>query len=217
MKYMCFGSGSTGNCHALIADSEILLLDAGIKYKDVIKGVDYRVLDIIGVCVTHIHKDHSLAVKDFEKNGIEVFKPYDRLEQYRKMGNFEIYPFECKHDVTCYGFYIKHPELGKLIYATDTSYIKYRFRNLNHMIIECNYDEEWLDNSEAKYEHVITGHMELKKTMDCISANYNPKMKNVIFAHLSQDGVDPNKVLAEGQKVAKCDLWIARKGVEIDL
>lgn len=48
-------TGSSGNCHALIADKEILLLDLGVSTKEIKKAIDFRVMDIVGCLVTHSH------------------------------------------------------------------------------------------------------------------------------------------------------------------
>ena len=45
-----------GNSYALIADNgEILLLDAGTTYKSALKAVDYRILDVKALLLSHEH------------------------------------------------------------------------------------------------------------------------------------------------------------------
>lgn len=48
-------TGSSGNCYALIADNEILLLDLGVSSKEIKRAIDFRVTDISGCLVTHSH------------------------------------------------------------------------------------------------------------------------------------------------------------------
>lgn len=48
-------TGSSGNCHALISDKEILLLDLGVSAKEIKKAIDFRVMDISGCLVSHNH------------------------------------------------------------------------------------------------------------------------------------------------------------------
>lgn len=50
-------TGSThGNCYFLKSNSgEILLLDCGYRYKDILKAIDYRTSDVSGVLLTHEH------------------------------------------------------------------------------------------------------------------------------------------------------------------
>lgn len=45
-----------GNCYALISDSgQILLLDFGCYKKKILRGIDYRVSDIVGAVLSHGH------------------------------------------------------------------------------------------------------------------------------------------------------------------
>lgn len=45
-----------GNCYALQAESgEILLLDCGCKYSEILKGISYRISDAVGCLLTHEH------------------------------------------------------------------------------------------------------------------------------------------------------------------
>ena len=54
MFVRCIGSGSSGNCHALIDDNgKILLLDIGMPKQDILKATDFKISDIIGAVVTH--------------------------------------------------------------------------------------------------------------------------------------------------------------------
>ena len=45
-----------GNCYVLKSNSgEMLLLDCGCRYKDILKAIDYRTSDVSGVLLTHEH------------------------------------------------------------------------------------------------------------------------------------------------------------------
>lgn len=62
MRLIVLGSGSKGNCFALVCDGAILLIDAGFSAKEVerrleLSGVDPR--NIIGIALTHEHGDHA--------------------------------------------------------------------------------------------------------------------------------------------------------------
>lgn len=71
-----------GNSYALMADSgEIFLLDAGCRYKEILKAIDYRISDISGVLLTHEHQDHIKSFRDFMRNGVQCFG-CDELAEY---------------------------------------------------------------------------------------------------------------------------------------
>lgn len=56
MFVRCIGTGSSGNSYALYDNSgKILLLDLGVKEKDIKKAIDYRISDVVGAVVTHEH------------------------------------------------------------------------------------------------------------------------------------------------------------------
>ena len=102
---------------------------------------------------------------------------------------------------------------------TDTEYVKYRFKDLNHIIIEANYAKELLieTNPDAPVRnHVLTGHMELGTTLEFLKVNKTSSLRNVILAHLSEHNADPIKFFGEAREVVDCPVTVARKGLEIE-
>ena len=82
MRFVNFGSSSSGNCYYIElqrADGmppAKILLEAGISYKEVIKKAGMERVDLSGIdaiLVTHEHQDHARAVKDFKKRGFKVY------------------------------------------------------------------------------------------------------------------------------------------------
>lgn len=55
MLLKCNASGSSGNNYVLASEGEILLLEAGIKSKDMLKSIDYKVGDVVGCLISHEH------------------------------------------------------------------------------------------------------------------------------------------------------------------
>jgi phosphoribosyl 1,2-cyclic phosphodiesterase len=65
-----------------------------------------------------------------------------------KIGNFQIIPFETKHDAAePVGFFINHEETGNILFATDTYYLPSRFAGLNNILLECNYRMDILEKN----------------------------------------------------------------------
>ena len=48
-------TGSQGNCYLLTLDNETLILDCGLPMKDIKKGLNYNIMGVSGVAVTHSH------------------------------------------------------------------------------------------------------------------------------------------------------------------
>lgn len=219
MKFRCLGSGSSGNCYILENDSEVLVIEAGIPFMAVKKALDFNISKIVGVVVSHQHGDHARYVGEYEKAGIPVFRPYesDMESQVRTYGGFVIKSFPLVHDVPCCGFLIWHPETGNVLYASDTEYIKYRFRDLSHILIECNYSRELIPEDAVNRSHVMTGHMELQTALDFLRANNNPNLQNVVLLHMSARNSEPEEFAAKAGKVVQRPVWAAEKGLEVDL
>ena len=142
-----------------------------------------------------------------------------------RLGNFTITPFNVPHDpdIECYGYLIEHGEIGKLLFLTDLEYCQYKFRswNVNHILCECNYDKNLVDEN---YEHsvrnrVLKTHMELHTFLDFISTNDNPALRNVVLLHLSDKNADSAQFLQKTKETVKygADCYIAEKGLEVDL
>lgn len=220
MKLKVLNSGSSGNCYILENKTEALIIETGIAFKEVKIALDFDISKIVGVAVSHIHSDHSKSVNEYEKTGIPVFKPYEsEMErQVRKYGEFVIKSFPLVHDVPCFGFLIHHPECGKVLYASDTEYIRYRFKNLNHILVEANYDRDLLADAEESIEkrnHVLSGHMEIGTACEFLRINRNPDLRNVVLLHLSEDNADPNKFRNMATRILECPVYTADRGQEI--
>lgn len=222
MKLHCLDSGSSGNCYILENKTEALIIEAGISFKEVKIALDFNISKIVGVIASHIHSDHSKAVSEYEKAGIPVFKPFEsEMErQVRKYGEFVIKSFPLVHDVPCFGFLVCHPECGRVLYISDTEYVKYRFKNLSNILVEANYSKDLLSESgEAaeKRNHVLSGHMEIGTTCEFLRVNQNLELRNVMLLHLSEYNADSDKFRDMASRVVDCPVYIAKKGLEVDL
>ena len=224
MVLKVLSSGSKGNCYVLMDNNgRRLLLDVGIQYKKILDGIGYELLSVDGVCVTHEHKDHSLSVNEFRIRGIPIYRPYADKPDARLLktyfGRFHIQCFSLEHDVPCYGFLITHPEMGKLVYITDTAYCKYRFKEVNHILVECNYDERMLSEDYAALGHVLHDHMEIQTTCRFLQANSSDALRNVVLCHLSSENISEKTALDEVNQILpeQTKLYAAKRNLEIEL
>lgn len=221
MKLKVLGSSSSGNCYILESDTEALIIESGLPFMEVKKALNFNVRKIVGVVVSHSHGDHAKYVTEYKKAGINIFQLFETegSNQLRKFGNYIIKAFPLVHDVPCHGFYIFHDNIGSLVYATDTEYIKYRFKNLNHILVEANHSYDLIDNEAVNREHVLRGHMSLQTALDFISTNDNPALRNVVLLHLSDKNSDSEQFLQKTKETVKygADCYIAEKGLEVDL
>ena len=217
MTLKCIGSGSTGNCYLLTSNSgETLILDCGIPIKEIKKGLDWNIKDVVGVLCTHRHQDHSKSVKDFETMGIPIFAPYISCEPMEIGKEFTIKAFDLTtadgrfthtnsdgSECPCYGFLIAHKEMGRMLYITDCEVIKWRFKDIDHILLGVNYDKDMVDwSNPAKNSHVLRGHLEIGTACDFVKANYSDRLQNVIMCHLSSENADSDSFIEKMKKVA---------------
>ena len=236
----CCGSGSSGNSYALIADNgEILAIEAGCKFLDFEKMIDWKISNVSGCIVSHEHGDHSYYIKEFMRSGIPVYTAFETQTALeiitgertmplsplaaRQIGSFTVTPFNVPHDteIECYGYLIKHEEMGQLLFLTDLEYCKYNFSKLNieHIMVEANYSMELVDRDEPNYEHRLRGHMSLDTALKFISTNDNPALRNVVLIHLSDKSGNPALFKQKTEETIKygADVYVAGKGLEVDM
>lgn len=237
MKLKCIATGSSGNCYLLQADNgETLILDCGIPIKEIKKGLDWNIKDVVGVLCTHQHSDHNKSLKDFINMGIPVFAPYLSLESMKMETEFNIRMFDLTtidgswthtnaDGTPCpiYGFLITHREMGRMLYITDCELIKWKFRDINHILLGVNYDKDLVDTDNPKANHVFRGHLSIDTACDFVKANNSDSLQNVIMCHLSSENADKDSFIEKMKKVAcgaNVDVaepgkeWVLRKGDE---
>lgn len=223
-------TGSSGNCYELMNDNEILLLDLGVSAKVIKKAIDFRISDVVGAVVSHTHLDHAKSVKDFENMGIPIFAPYRSLEpmSFKDGSQFKVQAFDLTDkngkfmhtnndgsECSCYGFLIEHEDMGKLLYITDTEFVKWRFSGINHILLGVNYSNNLITDS-AKRNHVLRGHMSIDTACDFVRNN-NKNLRNVIMCHLSEENSDEDMFLDKMKKCFNGECFIAKRGLEIPL
>ncbi len=239
MKLKCIATGSTGNCYLLTSESEeTLILDCGIPIKEIKKGLNWNIRNVVGCIVSHVHSDHSKSVKDFEAMGIPVFAPYISKKPM-KIGNgdFRVQAFDLTtldgswthtnaDGTPCpiYGFLITHKEMGRMLYITDCELVKWKFKDINHVFLGVNYDKDLIDNEDsAKVNHVYRGHMSIDTACDFVKANNSKDLQNVIMCHLSKNNADKDLFIEKmGKTVPNVNVdvadpnkeWVLRKGDE---
>lgn len=233
MKLKCIATGSTGNCYTLTSNSgETLILDCGIPIKEIKKGLNWNIKDVVGVLCTHKHLDHSKSVEDFEAMGIQILAPYlgDSCKPIN-MGEFTVKPFDLTtidgnwthtdangEPCPIYGFLITHKEMGKMLYITDCEVVKWKFKGINHILLGVNYDKDLIDRDTGKANHVFRGHLSIDTACDFVKANYSDSLQNVIMCHLSSENSDKDSFIEKMKKVAygaNVDVAVAGKSWDL--
>lgn len=183
LKYISFGSGSSGNCSYIGTESGGFLIDAGVDMQQVIDTLAQNGIpmsSIKGICLTHEHMDHIKYVYTFlRKYKMALFctnrvlqgilRKHNisrRIKDYHvaiykeipfKILDFEITAFNVSHDVSCNSGY--NIRLGKtnFVLSTDMGTITDRARfymeDADYLVIESNYDAKMLE--DGKYPEYL--------------------------------------------------------------
>lgn len=230
MDIQILASGSTGNCYKISDQKTNILLDAGIKYRDIQVGLNFDISSIDACLLTHEHKDHSKSIDKLAKFGTDIYALQDTVSALNiaghrihaieplkefTVGTFKILPFDAEHDVPCLGYLLYSTETQeKLLYFTDTAYLKYKFNGLNYILAECNYDDETLQASvnngytaRERASRVIYSHMSLKHLLEMLKANDLSQVKQIYLLHMSKDNSTKEKIKGEVQKITAADVY----------
>lgn len=242
MRLKVLGSDSSGNCYLLQGKKETLILECGLHYKTILKGLNFNISNVVGCLVTHEHKDHSKAVCDIiSKGNIDVYASYGTLsnamniknyhqkvvksEKQFDVGGFTVLPFEVEHDVAePLGYLVMHKEMGRLLFITDTYYCKYKFKNLKHIMIECNYSEGIINENFEDgninlnlRKRLIKSHFSLENVKEFLKANDLNQVKDITLLHLSDANSDGKQFKEDIEKLTGKPVYIAAEGLEIEL
>lgn len=168
--------------------------------------------------------DHSKAVKDIMRAGIDCYISAGTAEalglsghrvhiikakQQFQVGTWTVLPFETQHDAAePLGFLLANQDGERLLYATDTYFIRYRFANLNVIAVECNYSSDILKrNVEAGAvpkelkSRILKSHFSLENVKRFLQANDLSKVEAIFLLHLSDGNSDAEKFKREIQEL----------------
>lgn len=242
MELKVIATGSRGNCYALKNDQGgYLILDSGVRYKDLAQAVGCDMSYVHAVLVTHEHRDHSQCVVDLASNGVDVcmssgtaemlFDDDDYLrssvtickagEQFRK-GSWTILPFAAEHDAKePLGFLIQERGSAfKLLYLTDTASCPYRFENVSIFVIECNYQLSVLNKDATINKHlhdrIVRSHMALETLTAWLKALDLSSCRKIVLVHLSDANSDEHNMVNEIGKAAGVEVIPAANGMVIN-
>lgn len=239
MLLKVLGSSSSGNCYLLFNENECLIIEAGIKFKEVQKALNFEISKIVGCIITHEHGDHCGRIEEYMKAAIPVYCSQGTSDQFKfkgikrpdvishgkqfTLGGFTIKPFEIQHDAAQpMGFLISHSQTGKILFLTDTFYSDYIFSGLSHILVETNFSDEILSEniasgtiSRSQKKRLLTSHMSLKTAKELLSANDLSKTVNIVLIHLSSRNADPVLFKSEIEKHTGKIVNVASKGLTL--
>lgn len=220
MRYTVLASGSKGNATLIESQQTKILIDCGTTKKYLLScflDLQMKIDDLDALVLTHNHGDHVSQLKHFYH--VPIFSPFDILEAtdfsfVKPNHGFQIkdltfYPIELSHDTDIVVGYIIFDGYEKLVYITDTGYIRdedlIHCVDANYIIMESNYDPVLLLNSNRPYLTKMRimsdrGHLSNDKCGYYLSQIVTPNTSEIVLAHMSEEANHPDVAIASVRK-----------------
>ena len=232
MNFISLASSSKGNAYLLKAEGlNPLLLEAGLpitRLRDKLREHGVSLSDLAGCLVSHEHGDHSKAVKDLLKAGVDCFmsagtatalgvENHHRVAIFNDFAGIYTYGARCKewkififvliHDATePIGFFIAD-EHNHLLFIPDTAYVENRFQGITLIAVECNNIAELVSKNilEGHIPAVVgkrirRNHMSLENLISMLKVNDLSRCRAIYLMHLSDGNSDERRMKQEIQE-----------------
>ncbi|MDD4642503.1 MAG: MBL fold metallo-hydrolase [Erysipelotrichaceae bacterium] len=214
MRFHLLASGSKGNCFVLIGNDTKIVIDCGSSKRHLLKSfesvnVDYHTVD--GLLLTHTHSDHISQLRMF--NSTKIYSPF-AVDGYLwqqvipfssfNIKEFKINPIPLSHDSGLTLGYIIEDKMEKIVYITDTGYLKQDYypliANADYYVMESNHDIKMLMDSRRPYplkQRIISdnGHLDNETSSDILAQVIGDRTKEIVLAHISEEANRPEIAL----------------------
>jgi phosphoribosyl 1,2-cyclic phosphodiesterase len=224
VQFVSLNSGSNANCYYVGTAHHAILIDAGLRCKEIEKRMQRLHLNIHkvkAIFISHEHSDHICGLVTLSKKyqlpvyitnatkantSIPVEEHLSNhfvAEQKITIGDMEVLPFTKYHDaadphsfvVTAYNFSVGiFTDIG-----FACSNVQYYFKQCNAVFLEANYCSEMLRN--GRYAHFLKqriesdeGHLSNDQALQLFLEHKSPNLSHLIMSHLSKNNNAPEKV-----------------------
>lgn len=226
-------SSSRGNAYLVDDGQAPLLIECGLPFKKLQEALNFRVSDLAGCLVSHEHKDHSYAVPELLRAGVRCYMSpgtaavlgctgnhrvhvlLPGISDFISCSSWTMYPFSAIHDAEePLGFVLFNGE-DKVLFATDTAYIRQKFPGCTHVMVECNYQAEILHHNvadglvcAAQRDRLLWSHFSLENVLKMLRANDLSRLQAVWLMHLSRDNSNAEEMKRAVQSVAGVPVYV---------
>lgn len=228
-----FASSSKGNSHAVICESGIILVDAGISCKRIRQGLESlgkSLDDVLGIVFTHSHIDHVSGFKVLSSECVPyvsrellsqlkskcdrkfVYELQQNFDEGFKIGNVFVKPFEVMHDSDPTYGYTFEDEDNKVGVCTDigmvTPNVESSLMGCSEVILESNYDPFMLETGPYPLDLIFRikgdlGHLSNEESARLCEKLAKTGTNKIVLAHLSETNNRPELALEEVRKKLK--------------
>ena len=237
MKFISLASSSAGNAYIVDDGETMVLIECGVshrKLQQLCRSAGHRLTDMAACLVSHEHKDHARCFDKLLDSGIPVWCSdgtaealgEERLDAFHlppganvgvmeRFGTLKVVPFRTLHDAARpLGFLIQSDtDGGKLVFATDTVNLRYRFPGVSILAVEANYAEDILSLCTHIPEKVIrrirNSHMEIGTLCGWLSTLELGQCRQIFLLHLSDNTSHEARFVQQVEAVAPGILVLA--------
>ena len=193
---------------------------------------DYLTDTVMPVCASNGTAEALSAKTAGLRRGITTVKSGELYE----LGDFKVIPQRLEiadsegghytHDAAePYCYQLHHPEMGAVLFATDTYCLPRRFTGLATVLIECNYAQDILDRNvelgivdPKRRDRTVTSHLSLDNCIHELRHKTNlAELTRIILIHGSADNSDPDRFKREVQAATGKPTIVATAGMTIDI
>lgn len=206
MKYINFCSGSKGNCTYIESKQTKLIIDCGSTKRYLSQSLhnyDIQLDSVDALLITHDHGDHIAQLRLFDSiekciSPVPLNRESINPMPYQSfmIKDIEVTALVLSHDSgLTYGYVLKS-EGVKLVYITDTGYLKDNnldyISNADIYLIESNHNVDKLMQSSRPHMTKMrilsdTGHLSNEDSAKILKRVIGPKTKEIVLAHLSEE------------------------------
>ncbi|MBF2345397.1 MBL fold metallo-hydrolase [Listeria seeligeri] len=231
MKIKTIASGSKGNAYVISSGRSKMLIECGINFDLIRKALEFDLSDVAGCLISHEHGDHTSGVKKMLRtSNIKVYASEGTFsalnildsrqfilkeKSAQNIGEWIVLPFRTEHDAKePLGFMIQHRN-ERLLFITDSYYVRYKFKNINYLMIECNYSTDILEQNVAERvihpvqkKRVLQSHFSLENVKDFLKANDLSHLREIHLMHISDSNGDPERFKREIQAMTGVPVYV---------
>ena len=204
------------------------MIECGVSIKRIRECLKFRLCDVRGCLVSHLHLDHSKSVAALNRHGIDCYMSAEttgaigatghRVHIVKpgiqfSVGRFRVKAFETEHDCPGSLGFLVSDGIEKLLFATDTYYLRNQFVGVNIMAVECNYSLQTLspDLDPAVRRRLLRSHFSLEHVIEFLQATDLSRCREIHLLHLSDGNSDAELFRSEVMRATGKPVFVAEK------
>lgn len=200
MDFNPIASSSAGNLYTVSSGGTRLMLECGLRWRDLQKRLGYDVTSFDGCLVTHEHSDHSRSMRELISRGVKVYTSAgtaravgfegqcEIVEAKRKyrIGEIDVVPFAVFHDAAEPLGFLLRDKSDILLFATDTCAIPVLVDGVTIAAVECNHSADLFATDAADWEkRARRSHMSIDSFCDYVDKLDRSRLKRIYLLHMS--------------------------------